>query len=199
MMRGDRHATEHNGVLILQTSIDLHSFEARSPTVAEPKVAHAAILEQHGVRFGHHQARARQPLELCEAGDVIAVRMRRRQDLHVGHPEAELLDTFGDLRHGVLEARVHEDVARVGRNEIRRQVVGTDPIDVADQLERRKRLTPFGVLLRRRTERHERHERRQHEQRTREHGASYCSVSATISAPFCPATETAMYCLPSIM
>ena len=135
-------------VPILQPAIDAHGLEVRVRVVAETKVALATVLEQHGVGFRHPHLRTRAPLQLGEARDVIEVRVRRQQDLHVVEIEAELLDAFLDLRHRLDETGVDQNVAGVRRNEIRREIVRADPIDVADQPERRKRLRPLAAILR---------------------------------------------------
>ena len=139
-------SAERDRVLIFQAPIDFHGLEARRTAVAEPEIADAAVLEQHGVGFRHHHARTRQPFELGKPGHVIAVRVRREQDLDVVELEAELLDALPDLGDGLGKPGVDENVAGIGRDEVRRQIVGPDPIDVADQLERRERLRPIGVL-----------------------------------------------------
>ncbi len=83
VVRRQRHAAERDRVLILEPAVDFHGVEARIAAVAEAKVADAAVLEQHAIGLRHHELRVRDPLELGEPGDVIAVRMCRRQYLHV--------------------------------------------------------------------------------------------------------------------
>ena len=165
-MRRQRHAAERDRVLILSRRSTFTASKLGVRVVAETKVADAAVLEQHGVGLGHHHLRARQALQLRETRDVIAVSMRREQDLDVVEVEAELLDALLDLAAPSRRNRVDQDVAGVGRDQVRRQVVGPDPVDVADQLERRERPRPIGVLLRRRGGA----EAQRQDQRTHDHG-----------------------------
>jgi hypothetical protein len=62
--------------------------------------------------------------------------------LHVLGPEAQLADVGEDLRDGLDEAAIEEDVALRRSDEKRRDLVRADVVNVADQLEGLDRLVP---------------------------------------------------------
>lgn len=68
---------------------------------------------------------------------VVAVRMAAQDRLDVRQSEAELLDRRPEERHGVLEVRVDEDVARGRRDQVRVQRPGADVVEVPDDRVRR--------------------------------------------------------------
>src|SRR5262245_49322778 len=80
------------------------------------------------------------------------MRMADQQDLDVGKLEPELLDAVADQRDIRLEIAVDEDMAVWRRNEIVCEATASDVIEVAGDLERRKRLRPVGGLLRERAQ-----------------------------------------------
>ena len=63
---------------------------------------------------------------------MIEVAVRRGEDLHVAHLEAQLFHARLDVRRRFREARINKDVPLRRGDEVRGQVVTADPVDVAD-------------------------------------------------------------------
>src|SRR5262249_13719790 len=78
---------------------------------------------------------------------VVRVGMARQQDLNVGHLEAERLDRFLNQGDRALKAAVDEDMPLGSGDEIGGQVLGTDVVNVADDLVSRKGLVPIALAL----------------------------------------------------
>jgi hypothetical protein len=76
------------------------------------------------------------------------VRVADEQDLDVGEAESELLDARAQERHGLDEVAVDEDVALGRGDEVARQPLAADVVEVAGNAERRKRLRPIRRTLR---------------------------------------------------
>ncbi len=157
MVRGEHDAAERDRIAVPQPSIDGHRLEACGRILSPAKVGFAAALEQLRIGLRHDHLRLRESLELGQARHVIEVPVRCGQHLDVRDIETEQLDPGRDLRHSLRKAGVDQDMTRRRRDEIRRQIVGPDPVDVANQTERRKRLHPLrtaDALGRLRPERH---------------------------------------------
>lgn len=73
---------------------------------------------------------------------MIEVPLRGGQHFYVGDIEPEQLDPGGDLRHGLRQTGVDQNVPCGRCDEIGREIVRPDPVDVANQAERWKRLHP---------------------------------------------------------
>ena len=126
-VRDERRAAERDGVAVVQHPVDrvrlsarLHAFERR-----------------HVLRHRHH-LRAGQLLDERVAFLMIAVRMAAEQNLRVGELEPQLLDRLLDHRHVAFVRAVDEDVALRRHDQKRREAGGSDVIQVADDLVRRK-------------------------------------------------------------
>src|SRR6185295_18480893 len=79
---------------------------------------------------------------------MIVVAVGGRDDFRISQLEAKLLDTRLDLLRGVANAGVDQDISLWSDDEIGRQVVAADPVDVPDDPERREWARPLFVLCR---------------------------------------------------
>src|SRR5262249_10880979 len=82
-------------------------------------------------------------LDLGKAAGVIEMRMAVQDVLDIGDLESKLGDAVLDHAGRLRERRVDEDQALRGLDDVDRDPVGTDIIDVADQLERLEWRGPF--------------------------------------------------------
>src|ERR1700691_3927289 len=57
-----------------------------------------------------------------------------QQDFGVGEFEAQLLDRRPDLRHGIVEIAVDQDISLRRRDQEGTEIVGADKVDVPDYL-----------------------------------------------------------------
>ena len=73
--------------------------------------------------------------------------MARQQDLDIGHLEAERLDRFLNQGNRALKAAVDEDMPLGSGDQIGGQILGTDVVNIADDLVRREWLVPIGLAL----------------------------------------------------
>ena len=149
VVRGEDHATQLDRVAVLQLPIDLDRLEGGVRIGAPAKVGLAAAFEKRRVLLGHHHLRLRQLLQMRETGHVVEVAMRGRQDPDVLDLETELRHVGRDLADSLGQAGIDQDMTLRRRDQIRGQIVGADPVDVADHPERRKRLHPVGVANKR--------------------------------------------------
>ena len=78
------------------------------------------------------------------ARNVVRVGMARQQDLDIGHLEAERLDRFLNQGNRALKAAVDENMPLGGGDQKGGQILGTDVVDIADDLVRREWLVPIG-------------------------------------------------------
>ena len=139
-------AAERDRVAVLEGAIDLDRVELRARSAAEPEITATAGLQQILVALVDQYLRAGHPLQLGQARDMIVMTMRRGENLRVGDLEPELGGAGGDLLRGVAHPRVDQDVALRRDDEVGGQVVAADPVDVADDAERREGPRPLVVL-----------------------------------------------------
>ena len=102
----------------------------------------AAFLQLGGHEFG-----SRHLFQLSHAGYVIPVTVGGGENSHIAHRESELLDALLDRLRGVANTAVDEDVSLRRRDQIGREVVASDPVDVPDDFERWEGLGPLWIVL----------------------------------------------------
>ena len=116
--------------------------------VGEPKPLFEApkggrnIISGLGIYTTGDNPRAGEFLHLRVAADVIDVRVAAEEKLDVGELEPELLHAALDDRHGIVEARVEEDMPGGRRDQKRAHAARADVVEVADELARRDRRAP---------------------------------------------------------
>jgi hypothetical protein len=120
----------------------------RAGAIGIRKVALASGFDLRDILLHHHVARAGCLLEGRGAGAMVAMSMADEQDLDIGHFEAELFDARLDHGDRPIEARVYDDVALRRRDEVRREPLRADIVDVVYDFVRLKRLAPRRIALR---------------------------------------------------
>src|SRR5262249_16310067 len=88
-------------------------------------------------------------LEGRDIADMIAMAMRRGDDLDVTDPKTELLDVVFDQRIRTFDARVDQNQTLPGVDQVAAQIIGADIVEIADDLEARERLLPILIEGRR--------------------------------------------------
>ena len=81
---------------------------------------------------------------------MVPVRVADEQDLDVAELESEFLDAGANQRDVGLEIAVDQDVPLRRRDQVVREPLAADVVEIAGDPERRKRLGPVGRLLGRR-------------------------------------------------
>ncbi len=94
------------------------------------------------------ERRAAQPLQLCNAADMVEMLMAVQDELHVLQPEAKRADVVGDDVRALLGPAVDQDVAVAADDQDRGNATGTDEIGVGVDADRRRRLVPGVGILR---------------------------------------------------
>src|SRR5216684_346155 len=73
--------------------------------------------------------------------------MARQQNLDIGHLEAERLDRLLNQGNGAFQAAIDEKMPLGSGDEKGSQILGTDVVNIANDLVRRERLVPIGWAL----------------------------------------------------
>jgi len=108
------------------------------------------VLCPAGLHDGHiivhdHVLRAGMPFQLGAAGIMVPVGMTDQQHPNVAETLAQLLDAGADLRDGLLETGVDENVAGFRDDEVGSQVAAAHVVQVADDPKRRDRGGPVRI------------------------------------------------------
>jgi hypothetical protein len=142
-------------VAIVQHAIDFGWRIKKFRTVAVLKIGLATGFDHGHVGVHDHVACAGQRLDLGAAGIVIPVRVADQQNLGVFEFESELFDTSLEQRHICFQIAVDQNVALGRRDQITRQPLAADVVQVARDVKRRERFGPVGIVLSENTARSE--------------------------------------------
>jgi len=137
-VRHQRGTAELNRLTVEELAIDHHG----RPLHVERQGTASARAQHRGVGAGREHARPRHCLHRGMPGDVVCVRVAGQENLHVAEAKSETLHARANQRRRLLEAAVEEKVARWRGDEIDRQLIGADEIDVANDVKRLGRSVP---------------------------------------------------------
>lgn len=121
--------------------------------VAESEVSPAAALEQRRIGAAGVELRPTHRLEEGEPAGMVEMGVTVEQDPDVADLEAELRDVGFDLRRGLDETAVDQNVPSGSRDQVGGDVRDADIVEISGDAERLDRLVPraplFGGLARR--------------------------------------------------
>ncbi len=126
----------------MKDAIHLHRLPAH---VFVEKVAYAAIFHFLHVGIHDHELGVGLRLQFGRAGAMIVMRVADKNDLHIFHVITQLFHAAFNQGEGFFVARVNQDVAFVGRDEVTGQVIGSDVKQIFNHTVRRKGLIPGRV------------------------------------------------------
>ena len=99
------------------------------------RIAEAAVFEHPGVVFRSPHFGAGDLLDLGQRGGVVPVGLLSQQDADVFEPESERRHVLADHRRGILKTGVDENMSFIGSDQEHGKIVGSDAIEIADDLE----------------------------------------------------------------
>ena len=142
VMRDEDDVTQLHLRAVPQHAIDWRYREVRSQICSIMKVGLAAGFDDVDVAL-HDQVRGtRQLLHASAARVMIPVRVADEKDLHVTELEAKLPDTRPNLWDVGLEVAVDEDVPLGRRDEVAREPLAADVVEVLRDPKRRELVRP---------------------------------------------------------
>src|SRR5262249_2110672 len=137
-------ASEFDFVAILQNTVNLAGVPAagRVQVLALAAGSDDLLVAAHDKDLGTGHL-----LQQRVTRNVVRVGMARQQDLDIGHLEAERLDRFLDQGNCAFKAAIDENMPLGSGYEKCSQILGTDVVNIANDLVRRERLVPIGGAL----------------------------------------------------
>jgi hypothetical protein len=112
------------------------------------EVGPAAAFHDVGVALHDHVFRARLAEDLGCAGHVVEVRLAVEQEFRIRPLEPQLLHARANLRRRRFEVGVDQDVPVRRGDEVCRQVLTADIVEIVSDLERRQRRRPLRIDFR---------------------------------------------------
>ena len=145
---GEHDIAEPDFISVMQNAVYFRRLEQSLGRSAVLKVASAAIFDDGHIAIHHHVLCAGELLDERAARAVIEMRVADQQNLDIAEVKSQALDILLDRGHGAFEIAIDENVALRRRDQVGGQVLAADVVNVGDDLVRRERSGPVGILLR---------------------------------------------------
>src|SRR6185295_12784904 len=142
-LRNEHRAAQLHLFTIMQHLVNLRWRIEHRGVGAILKVALATRFYGWYVRIHDQILCASQPFDSVAAGVVIVVCMTDQENLYVSELEAELLHAGPNHWHTLFEITVDENMSLRRRDQITRQPLASDVIEIVRDFERRKRVSPI--------------------------------------------------------
>jgi hypothetical protein len=143
----DQHGvTELDLVAVMQHTIDFRRRIQRACRMAVLKVGFATGFNHAHISVHHHVLGAGVFLDRCARPVVIPVSVTDEQDLDIAILEPKPFDARSNERNIGFQIAVDEDVSLGRGDQVVREALTPNVVQISGYPERRKRLRPVGIL-----------------------------------------------------